>query len=181
MKVENPTFEEWVSLTDRAALGRISLVLQYAHEARTAENCFGLPELFDMTFGQVKAAQALRPGWGWPEYLAWLESAGVKNPKHKKVFELQRTALWLGEQLLAIDGMESKLSSPATSLEKAADLKPLEPFGVYGQYSELAGGDVTKMQAIEATPYSICFSELKYRHEIALYRRRYDALNRPTK
>jgi hypothetical protein len=139
---------------------------------KKAENALCLPPLFDMAFGQVKAAQMLRPLWEWAPYFEWLRAAGVAKPEAVGVFELQRTALWLGEELERIDAAEAKLSGHPTNEEKAADASSILALGAFVQFSELADGNVLRIPEIERAPYATCFAELKKRHEMAQYQKR---------
>lgn len=176
MKVENPSYKEWQAMTNIAALERIQTAMRYG---RKVENALGLPALMSMTFGQVKAAQMLRPSWAWDAYFDWLRSVGVDEPENVGVFELQRTALWLGAELDAIDLAESKLFTTPTNDEVAADASGVLALGAFVQFSDLADGDVLKIPLIEKAPYATCFAELKKRHEMAQYQKRLNKIRTP--
>lgn len=174
IEIPNPTFAELDTLGE-ADTELVAYALEHAKELADARNVLNLAPLTEQTFGAVKDLQA--SGLGWLDLLEWLRThAGITHPEAVKVFDLRWQANWLAEQLAGIARAEASLSHARSSLEHAANPTELDKLGTYIQFSELAGGDVWKIEYIRNTRYALCFAELKYRHERASYQSRLQQL-----
>ena len=175
MEILNYTYNEYINLKDPDEIDRVIFVLRYASDVNTSEDVYKVGPFTEQPFGWVKDVQHAyaQDGLSWVPFLElFAQATGNQQPANLPLFDLRREMLYFGEQIKGINAAEASLAGAASSDEIMADPSGINKLGAFVQFSELAGGDVTKIAAVQATKYGLCFAELKLRHETSLYQKR---------
>jgi hypothetical protein len=161
IKIKDISFVQYYSLKDKSVY---NYFLNYA-ELKPID-LFKLGDIFDLPFGFVKDMQDYLnfTGLTWEDYISEISKFKHINKRQivkYSLFELQASRLWLREQIIKINELESEIGHEPTSEEQAAGLEIFAKYRAFLQFDNLAGGDITKIEAIRALPYSTCFAKMK--------------------
>lgn len=173
MTLPQTTLREFLATHDDAT----ARLLAYVKPADT----LGIGSWTRQPFGLVKDAQsAAAQGLSWADVVDLLSRAtGRADLLDVPVLTLRAAVGHLLDELDTIATLERSISKLRPDpIADAADPSQLNSLGAFAQISELAGGDVTKVAGVLATPYETCFLELKYRFEMREYQRRYAELQK---
>jgi len=170
IQVLNISFVQYYSLKDKSLY---NYYLEYAK--LPAIDLFKIGDIFDAPFGFVKDMQDYlnHTGLTWEIFID--EISKFKHiPKTRVVknslFDMQSARLWLREQVIKINDLEaSALGYASSAEEQAAGIEVFSKFRAFLQFDNLSGGDVTKIEAVRALPYSTCFAKLKLDADRAEY------------
>ncbi len=141
------------------------LALKYSDYSNRPVDNIGIGRLDSKTFGVVKdLQQQAKQGFCLKEYIdtfVQLSGKSIKEIVSIPVFDFFATKTYLDTEIIRINETEEKLlSHDSTFEEQAAGLDRFAKFGVSLQIDSLAGGDVTKWEAVRALPYEVAFLKL---------------------
>lgn len=137
---------------------------------------FEIGDIEDLTLDQVINVKSKYNGLGsvinTMEILSYLKKITLKQVSNITLFDFFTFCHWLDSQMIRLYNMELTLSSEISGPEKMAGVDVFRKFGYYIMISDLAGGDITKIDAVLNITYSTAFTEMKLRNERALYEKR---------
>ncbi len=185
MKLPHITFAQYVALPDKS---QYTFAFRYSDTLKEPVDAFGIGELIDYLFGQVKDVQdkANVSGIDWELYFAILDNLKAIKAADigaKGVFDVWRSRVYLIRQVEAINKLEATaLGGTPKPEEMAAGVEQFSEYRAFLQYDTLTGGDITKIAEIEAMDYLTCFTKLKLNANRAAYSDRLnDIMNRKRK
>lgn len=162
LKVQDISFVEYYTLRDKSLY---NYYLEYAK--LPVLDLFKIGDIMDQSFGFVKDMQDYlnHTGLTWEIFIdeiSKLKDISKKQVVKNSLFRMQSARIWLREQIIMINDIESgALGYNASAEEQAAGIEVFSKYRAFLQFDNLSGGDVTKIAAVRALPYSTCFAKLK--------------------
>ena len=156
IKLKSITYEQYKAL-DETEQGAYNFAFLYAKECEQRDVC-NIGPLTKQTFGFVKDLQQASQSSNIFDvvFLFFKEKVVSLN-----VFEYYAFYCYILEQLKFISKLEHKeLNMEQDPDAKAAGADDFERFGPVMQIDKLAGGDVTKYDAIRNMSYEYCLTKL---------------------
>lgn len=179
MHIPNPTLQQFISWPPNGAERHlVEAAIEYADFDATDTMSIG--PIQDRTFGEVKDLQHTLSKWAsvqdWADGLKVLAGYTDGQLAQVRIFALLEARAFVLSEVLRINEAEATIVWPEDEASKMAGFEWLAMFGSYTQIRQLAGGDVLRIDAVRTLPYTLCFLELKYLAESALFeKRRHDA------
>ena len=173
--IKNISFAEYIELKDKS---EYDFILRHSGLLKTPLDLFGLGDLVDYTFGQVKDIQEVAnvEGLKWDSFFAFItEVKGLSDKQQatRPLFDLQRARVYLIQQVEQINKLESTaLGNTPDGNEIAAGVEKFAEYRAFLQYDTLTNGDVTKIDEVKKQPYLNCFLKLKLNADRAAYSER---------
>lgn len=174
MYIVNYTYNEFLELADAEQVELTILAVRYVEEFNKPADVLNIGPFVNLSFGFVKDVQHAfnSDEMDFAKFIELLKQAGIENVGELPIFDLRREMLYFAKQIELINTAERSLVGSPTFEEMAADATAISKMGAFVQFSELAGGDVSKIESVKAAQYGICFAELKLRHERSEYSKR---------
>lgn len=182
MKLENISFAEFLSLEDKT---EYNFAINYSYEFNEPIDEFNIGDFQELSFGLIKDLQDdfFNGMMDFTKMLEYITDVfKIKDIGNERIDKVFRLIAYIRTSIRNIINVELKsLSYESNNIEHDAGIDEFSLLGVYMQFHELTGGDVTKYEAVRAMPYHICFTELYTRKLKYEYQKRIERLNRNTK
>lgn len=175
MEIERIKLEEYFCLEDRAVY---DFAFKFAYMFTIPENVCKCIPLSEMKFGFIKEMQLriLSQHTIYDE-IEFVKKCTRRNPIKMFIDDYSRQLNYLVKELNDITDRENKLLvSEPTQKEINAGLQRFDGLGLYLQERELAGKDITKLEAVREMKYQDCFVELYTRKQERDYQTAYSKL-----
>ena len=167
MKLLNIKFGEYLLLSGELR-DKYDFAIKYGVSFTKEIDNYKCGDLKHKSFQLIKDFQFdYNKGLSWNQLLEYF----CKFTRFDKKYFLNQTIqsiaqfkTYLIKQIDLINLVEQiELSHNNSEVEESSGIDKFEMFGFYPQFSELANGDITKMNTIANMPYEKCFIELSYR------------------
>jgi hypothetical protein len=180
MKLELITFKDYVVLADKS---EYNFAMKYATRFKTAVDELNLGSAMSWKFGIVKDLQfdlgnemSITKA---VDYISLISGVELPEIANYRIDQISRTIAYIQSEIENISNIERiKLSHETTAEQEMAGLEDFSDLGVYMQIRELAGNDVTKIEAVRNLPYDLCFIELYARKKINQYEKKINEIYR---
>lgn len=176
MKIENIPIDEIDKLTFEQLFA-----IQNSKEFQESKDVYEIGDVYELEFGFVKDIQTDIED-NELNLLSQIEY--LKKITDKKLYLLETilTCNYLVENIIKLLENESiLLGGQATPEQKEAGVDAFAELGVFGQIRSLAGNDVTRVEQVRKTKYSICFMELIARKKESDYESKLNEIYRRKK
>lgn len=176
------TYKAYFELEDKTDY---DFMINYGYEFHEAKDHLKLGSLLDAPFGFVKDCQDLfTRSYSLVDLFDIIAEFFYHLPRNialmslLEVYQIRNYILSDIDNINTIERMTFS-GSQLKNIEIEAGIEKFDELGVYMQFSDLTGGDVTKFEHVRHTKYSICFLELKKRKIQSEYDKRYfEIINR---
>lgn len=173
MKIENIPIDDLDKLNYEQLFA-----IQNADEFQEAKDMCEIGDIYELEFGFIKDIQTDIEDDDL-NLLKQIEYLKKITQKKLYLYETVVTCNYLVQNIIKILENESiLLGGEATPEQREAGIETFAELGVFGQIRSLAGNDVTKVEQVRKTKYSICFMELIARKKEADYENRLNEIYR---
>lgn len=145
------TFKQYFELDDKSDY---DFLLRYEKSYIKPVDNYSIGDLKKKSFGIVKDLQS-------DCNLFNIVNTLSINP-NDLLFKVSQSYYYVYNELCKINELETQLlgNSYASDEQIEAGIEDFEKIGVYMQFHELTGGDVTKYETVRNTEYNVCLLEL---------------------
>lgn len=162
IELDNITLREYFELEDKT---EYDFGIKYGFIFTQGKDFFNVGDFTNLTFKQVKDMQDYcQQGITWMQILDFVSEVkkiDVKEIARNKLVDICNFKSYIVSEIERINEIESiALGHTSSDDELEAGVKELSELGVFWQYDELTGGDITKKESVEKLPYSLCFLKL---------------------
>ena len=173
INIEDISFTTYLSLKDKS---KYDYCIRYADKLKEPLDIFEIGDFIEQPFGLVKDLQELlnHSGMTWQSYFDTLLKHGIIKSYAQagamSLFTLQRSRVYIKTSIETINKLESDgLGHTPSPDEEIAGIDRFNKYRSFYQLDKLAGGDVTKYEAVRKEPYGNCFTKLMLESDKAAY------------
>lgn len=181
IQIDSITLNKYFELEDKT---EYNFVINYSHQFNEPIDEFGIGDFKNLSFGIIKDLQDdYSEGMTFEKMIDHITNTfNIKDIGKHNLDKVCRLIAYIRTSIREIMLVEAQsLAYESTSIDHDAGMGDFEVLGVYMQFHELTGGDITKYDSVRQTPYHLCFTELYARKLIYDYQQRIDRLRRSTK
>jgi hypothetical protein len=164
IEVKDYSYKEFLQLSPVELTEYVS-IMQFAKPFRQEVDIFNIGDITTCNFGLIKDLQYdLQSDIDYDkmfEHISMITKKNIEDLHNFSLLKILQFKNYYISEIKRICEIENNLLSyEPTNEEKNAGIENFNSLGIYNQIRNLAGNDVTKIEAVRAVKYSDCLLEL---------------------